>query len=206
MQDRRKGRPASAGKPCARPSRISTVPATLSEPKIWSLNFEPRTWFTPLKVSTPTPAVSPGAVIRPLRASDEAQWRGLWQGYLTFYETALPDEVTAATFARLLSDDPDEMRGRVAEVEGRLVGMVHYVRHRHCWRDEKVTYLQDLFALPETRGTGLGRALIEEVYREADAGGTPMVYWLTAGSNVTARQLYDRIGVLTPFIEYDRPE
>ena len=153
-----------------------------------------------------TPAAAPAPLIRPLRASDEAEWRTLWQGYLTFYETALPEEVTAATFARLLSDDPDEMRGRVAEVGGRLVGMVHYVRHRHCWRDEKVTYLQDLFALPETRGTGLGRALIETVYREADSGGSPMVYWLTARDNATARQLYDRIAVLTPFIEYDRPE
>ncbi|MCF1710074.1 GNAT family N-acetyltransferase [Tabrizicola sp. J26] len=145
-------------------------------------------------------------MIRPLCSADEPQWRELWKGYLTFYETALPDEVTDATFARLQSDDPDEMRGRVAEVSGRLVGMVHYVRHRHCWRDEKVTYLQDLFALPETRGTGLGRALIEAVYREADLSGSPMVYWLTARSNATARQLYDRIGVLTPFIEYDRPE
>ena len=162
-------------------------------------------YVRPTPYTTP-PVASQGTVIRPLRASDEAQWRALWQGYLTFYETTLPEDVTAATFARLLSDDPDEMRGRVADVGGRLVGMVHYVRHRHCWRDEKVTYLQDLFALRETRGTGLGRALIEEVYREADAGGTPMVYWLTAKDNATARRLYDRIGVLTPFIEYDRPE
>lgn len=153
-----------------------------------------------------TPAMRDGTVIRPLRPTDEAGWRELWTGYLTFYETALPDEVTAATFSRLLSDDPDEMRARVAEVDGRLVGLVQYVRHRHCWRDEKVTYLQDLFARPETRGAGLGRALIEAVYREADAGGTPAVYWLTARGNATARRLYDRIAVLSPFIEYDRPE
>lgn len=153
-----------------------------------------------------TPAPAQGLTIRPLRPGDEAQWRDLWHGYLTFYETALPEEVTAATFARLLSDDPDEMRARVVEADGRLVGLVHYVRHRHCWRDEKVTYLQDLFARPETRGTGLGRALIETVYREADAGGTPMVYWLTARTNATARTLYDRIASFTPFIEYDRPE
>jgi GNAT superfamily N-acetyltransferase len=163
-----------------------------------------------LRYNRPAPFVTPSlrddVMIRPPRPEDADAWRRLWQGYLTFYETRLPDAVTDATFTRLLSSDPDEMRGRVIEMEGRLVALVHYVQHRHCWREEKVTYLQDLFALPETRGMGLGRALIETVYAEADAAGAPSVYWLTARDNATARQLYDRVGQLTPFIEYDRPE
>jgi len=47
--------------------------------------------------------------------------------------------------------------------------------------------------------------LIEAVYQAADANGTPSVYWLTQDFNTTARQLYDRIGVLSPFIRYNRP-
>ena len=49
-----------------------------------------------------------------------------------------------------------------------------------------------------------GRALIEAVYAAADANGTPFVYWLTQDFNTQARQLYDRIAKVTPFIRYQR--
>jgi GNAT superfamily N-acetyltransferase len=143
-------------------------------------------------------------IIRPLEASDEVEWRRLWKAYLAFYETELPEEIYATHFARLLGDDPQDFHGLVAELDGRLVGLTHYVFHRHGWRIENVCYLQDLYADPEVRGMGIGRALIEAVYAAADAEGAPAVYWLTQEFNTTARQLYDRIGVATPFIKYAR--
>ena len=112
--------------------------------------------------------------IRPLRATDEADWRRLWTGYLEFYKTSVPEAVYVSTFARLLGDD------------------------------EEVIYLQDLYVDPSVRGTGAGRALIEAVYAVADAAGTPAVYWLTQDFNTQARQLYDRIAQVTPFIRYNR--
>ena len=80
-----------------------------------------------------------------------------------------------------------------------------WMENRHGWKIENVCYLQDLYARPEARGTGVGRALIEAVYAEADAMGCPSVYWMTQEFNHTARQLYDRVGQLTPFIKYQRP-
>ena len=147
---------------------------------------------------------SPAALIRPLRPDDEAAWRGLWTGYLCFYNTEVPEGVYASTFARLLGDDPRDFSALVAEVDGRLVGLAHYLFHRHAWKVEEVCYLQDLFIAPEARGLGLGRALIEAVYARADAARAPSVYWLTQDFNATARQLYDRIGQVTPFIRYTR--
>ena len=142
--------------------------------------------------------------VRPLRATDEADWRRLWTGYLEFYETAVTEEVYRTTFARLLSGAPHEFHGLVAERDGRLIGLVHYLFHRHCWRIENVVYLQDLYVDPEARGSGAGRALIEAVYAAADAAGCPSVYWLTQDFNATARRLYDRVATLTPFIKYQR--
>ena len=142
--------------------------------------------------------------IRPLRASDEADWRRLWAGYLAFYETTLPEQVYATTFARLLDPARPQQNALVAEQGGRLVGLVHYIYHAHNWRLEDVCYLQDLYVAPETRGTGAGRALIEAVYAAADANGTPAVYWMTQDFNTTARQLYDRIAKVSPFIRYNR--
>jgi GNAT superfamily N-acetyltransferase len=143
-------------------------------------------------------------IVRPLRAEDEADWRRLWTGYLTFYKSSVPEEVYRSTFARLLGDDPHDFHGLVAEQGGRVIGLTHYLFHRHCWRIENVVYLQDLFVDPEVRGTGAGRALIEAVYAAADAAGCPTVYWLTQDFNATARQLYDRIATVTPFIKYQR--
>ena len=85
-----------------------------------------------------------------------------------------------------------------------LLGIVHFLYHSHCWREERVCYLQDLFADPEVRGTGVGRALIEAVYEQADREGAPAVYWLTQDFNAEARKLYDRIASATPFVKYVR--
>ena len=143
-------------------------------------------------------------VIRPLEARDREDWARLWTGYLQFYETSVAPEVYDSTFARLLGDDPRDFNCFVAELDGKLVGLTHYLFHRHAWRIEEVCYLQDLYADPEVRGTGVGRALIEAVYAAADAYGAPAVYWLTQEFNTTARQLYDRIGKVSPFIRYNR--
>ena len=143
--------------------------------------------------------------IRPLRAEDEADWRVLWTGYLDYYETSVPEEVYQTTFTRLLGDDPQDFSCLVAERDGTLLGLTHYLFHRHAWKVENVCYLQDLYAAPEARGTGIGRALIEAVYDAADKAGAPAVYWLTQDFNKTARQLYDRVAALTPFIRYNRP-
>ncbi|MCV3271018.1 GNAT family N-acetyltransferase [Roseobacter sinensis] len=147
----------------------------------------------------------PGTVsLRPLRAADKAEWADLWTAYLAFYETSRPADLYDLYFERLLGDDPQDYACIVAEAGGRLVGLTHYLFHRHGWSEENVCYLQDLYAVPEVRGQGVGRALIEAVYAAADAAGAPGVYWLTQDFNTTARQLYDRIGVKTPFIKYNR--
>lgn len=143
-------------------------------------------------------------VIRPLAASDEADWRRLWRAYLAFYETERPEEVYATTFARLLSGRPGEFAGFIALHDGRAVGLTHYLFLRSCWAIADSCYLQDLYADPEVRGTGIGRALIEAVYAAADRHGASGVYWMTQEFNTTARRLYDRIGTKTPFIRYQR--
>lgn len=143
--------------------------------------------------------------IRAITPTDAPDWRRLWRDYLAFYETELPEEVFATTFARITSGQPGEYRGLLALRGGRAVGLAHYLFHRSCWSVADTCYLQDLYADPEVRGLGIGRALIEAVYAAADTEGAASVYWLTQDFNHTARRLYDRIGVKTPFIEYNRP-
>ncbi|MGR3291460.1 MAG: GNAT family N-acetyltransferase [Paracoccaceae bacterium] len=142
--------------------------------------------------------------IRPVRNRDFDDWVALWTAYLTFYKSTLPDETKQIAFDRLLAPDTN-VHGLIAEIAGRPVGLVHFLYHEHMWCPEGVCYLQDLYADPEYRGQGIGRALIEAVYAAADAAGKPKVYWMTQEFNAEARLLYDRIATLTPFIKYARP-
>jgi GNAT superfamily N-acetyltransferase len=140
--------------------------------------------------------------IRPAVAADHAAWLPLWQGYQAFYQTEIPAATTAETWRRLM--DPSEpMACAVAEAkDGRLLGLVHTVMHRSTWTVGNYCYLQDLFVAQDTRGLGVGRALIEQVYREAQAQGCSRVHWLTHETNTNAMQLYDRIATKSGFVQY----
>ena len=144
-------------------------------------------------------------VIRPLHKDDEGEWRRLWTAYLAFYETVLPEEIFATTFARLTGEVAEgEYRGLLATLDGKPVGLAHYLFHRSCWTVGNVCYLQDLYADSEVRGQGVGRALIEAVYRRAEEEGSKEVYWMTQEFNATARRLYDGIADRTPFMIYQK--
>lgn len=143
--------------------------------------------------------------IRAIRRADYEQWLPLWQGYNAYYgrsdETALPPDVTAATWQRFF-DAYEPLWALVAEREGRLLGLVHYLFHRNTNRIEPVCYLEDLFTAEAARGKGVGRALVEAVYERARAAGVTRVYWLTEETNATARRLYDQVAEKTAFIVY----
>lgn len=139
--------------------------------------------------------------IRPAQATDFDQWLPLWKGYQAFYKTTIADAVTQQTWQRFL-DPLEPMHCAVADRDGVLVGLVHYIEHRSCWTTGDYVYLQDLFALPEVRGQGVGRALIEHVYAQATALGASRVWWLTHETNQHAMQLYDRVADKSGFVQY----
>ena len=139
--------------------------------------------------------------IRPLACDDRAQWEPLWEAYLAFYKTSVPDDVTDTTFARFF-DEAEPMHALVAAQDGEMVGIVHYIFHRSTWTKGPYCYLQDLFTAEHARGGGVGRKLIEAVYERAKAAGGSRVYWLTQEDNATARALYDKLAERSGFIQY----
>lgn len=141
--------------------------------------------------------------IRPLQQGDEQNWRRLWTAYLEFYKATVPEEVYQTTWKRLFTDGEFEPKGFLALIDGKPVGLVHYLYHRSCWSVVNNCYLQDLFTAAETRGKGVGAALIEAVKQEAGKIGVTNVYWMTHETNTTARKLYDRVARQTGFLEYD---
>ena len=143
--------------------------------------------------------------IRPIRRTDYEGWRPLWDGYNAFYgrsgATSLPEEITQTTWERFF-DATEPVHALVAEEEGSLVGLVHYLYHRSTTRLRDVCYLQDLFTAPKLRGLGVGRRLIHAVYDAARAAGCPRVYWQTQVTNQPGRALYDKVAQHAGFIVY----
>lgn len=146
-------------------------------------------------------------LVRPIRREDHAAWRPLWDGYNAFYgrsgETALDERTTARTWERFF-DAAEPVHAFVAEVDGRVVGLVHYLFHRSTTRLTDVCYLQDLFTDPALRGRGVGRALIEAVAAAAREAGSSRVYWQTHTTNAAGRALYDKVAEHRGFIVYAR--
>jgi GNAT superfamily N-acetyltransferase len=144
--------------------------------------------------------------VRDVQRGDFPAWKPLWQGYNAFYgrrgKTALPDEITNLTWSRFF-DGYEPIHALVAEQHDRkLVGLVHYLFHRSSTGLRSNCYLQDLFTVESARGQGIGRALIEEVYRRAAQAGSGRVYWQTHETNSTAMKLYDKLAEKSGFIIY----
>jgi GNAT superfamily N-acetyltransferase len=136
------------------------------------------------------------------------QWLPLWDGYNAFYgrsgPTALPDDITATTWGRFF-DEMEPVHALVAELDGSLVGLTHYLFHRSTTLVDPICYLQDLFTSPDARGRGVGRALIETVYERARAAGSARVYWQTHETNHEAQSLYRQVAERSGFLVYRKP-
>jgi GNAT superfamily N-acetyltransferase len=149
--------------------------------------------------------MSGNLTVRPVARQDFEQWLPLWDGYNAFYgrsgPTALDPEITRMTWQRFF-DAYEPVHALVAESDGRLLGLVHYLFHRSTIAIQPNCYLQDLFTTADARGKGVGRALIDGVYQRARQAGSPRVYWLTHETNHTARQLYDKVAENSGFIVY----
>jgi D-amino-acid N-acetyltransferase len=117
--------------------------------------------------------------IRALEKADEKEWRNLFLAYHDYYQITPNDKVISTTFARFF----DEMEPMYAALaigeEGKPVGFTHWVYHRSTLAVNDYLYLHDLFVKEDVRSKGVGRSLIEHVYKDADKTEAARVYWQT---------------------------
>jgi GNAT superfamily N-acetyltransferase len=143
--------------------------------------------------------------VRKLEPRDRDAWDRLFAGYIAFYKATVPPDVIEMTWQRLMAGLADFHIGLVAvDDTDAPIGIAHVLFHRSTWTAGRYCYLEDLFVDPAARGHGAGRALIEAVYREADARQCARTYWATQEFNYRARSLYDQLATKSPFVQYRR--
>jgi GNAT superfamily N-acetyltransferase len=140
--------------------------------------------------------------VRAVKKEDKDRWLELFKAYIVFYESELSAEQFELTWNRIHSDF--NMYGLVAEQDGKIIGIAHYIFRPSTWAVKDFCYLEDLFVDPAVRGTGAGRALIEHLTEIARKAGSERLYWTTAPDNVTARRLYDKVAT-TNRVQYRIP-
>lgn len=132
-------------------------------------------------------------LIRPIKQQDKSRWLELFKAYIEFYKSQLSDAQYELTWQRINSDF--NMHGLLAEVDGHIVGLAHYIFRPDTWEMEDFCYLEDLYVDPKARKVGIGRALIKAVEEIAVAKGSKRLYWTTAPDNSVARSLYEKLAV-----------
>ena len=124
--------------------------------------------------------------------SDFSEWRVLWDEYLAFYETSRSESHTLSLWQRLF-DAGDPIECLVADMDGRVIGLTHYLPHADTFDDRPICYLSDLYVDSSARGQGIATLLIRAVEQRSKDQGWWSVYWQTAEDNQQARALYDKI-------------
>jgi ribosomal protein S18 acetylase RimI-like enzyme len=141
--------------------------------------------------------------IAPAQQSDWPDWQTLWKAYCDFYEVTLSDAQTSLTWQRIL-DPSHTINSYIArQDDGAALGFVTYLMHPSTWIDVGDCYLEDLYVTAESRGLGVGNALIQAVKQTSIGAGCERLYWNTNINNTQARALYDKItGGSTEHIRY----
>lgn len=136
---------------------------------------------------------------RKLSAKDFIQWKMLWNDYLVFYETDLPEEITKTAWERIISGDIENIG--VFDNE-KLIAFMHFHSQINTWKIGKVYYLEDLFVSPEYRRQGIAKNLLEYLFELAKNKGYERVYWLTDKNNKQAQALYEQFAYQTDYVLY----
>lgn len=144
----------------------------------------------PVRVVPPSPA-------------HRSDWERLYAGYAAFYGVVQTQAMRDTVWGWLM-DPAHELEGLVAEdPSGRAVGLAHFRPYPRPLRGGYGGFLDDLFVDPQCRGARIADALIEAVAAIGRQRGWPVLRWITAGDNLRARRVYDRLAGRTMWITYD---
>jgi GNAT superfamily N-acetyltransferase len=135
-----------------------------------------------------------GTVVRPSTVEDLPDLLPLLRGYGAFYG-AHPDDEALLGMARAFCEGTGGGSQLVARAQsGDLVGFATVLWSWDTTTGSPLAVMEDLFVDDQTRGRGVGRALLEACAGLARGRGYRALAWETAPDNARAQHLYDATG------------
>jgi ribosomal protein S18 acetylase RimI-like enzyme len=100
----------------------------------------------------------------------------------------------------------DDSFAFIAEEDGRPVGYVigFYDQPHFMWATGRVGHVDSFYVLPELRGRGVGRLLMDAAYAAMREAGAETVALEMVAENDVARKFYEREGFTTTFVQMHR--
>jgi len=144
--------------------------------------------------------------IAPVTVEEFERLLPLIAAYQRFYEVEEIDEARNREFFRrfLAPSTAGLLLG--ARRDGAFLGYACLYWHFSSLSARTATLMNDLFVVPEARGAGVGRALIEASLAVARERGDANLEWSTAPDNHTAQRLYDSTGAeRSSWLSYELP-
>jgi len=195
-----------AGGPDWEPIAPRVIRSTVPDPRI-----VPPTMASLVSMSDDARSESMGDrrwIVRPVRDDEFAPWSNLFRGYADFYHWELGETQVTAIWSWIHVEHLIEALVAVESDEsglerGPLVGLAHLRTWVRPLRGTVNGYLDDLFVLPELRGTGVVDAIFRELDAVAVRRGWPVIRWTTAEDNLRAQSVYDRYASRTTWVTYD---
>ena len=141
-------------------------------------------------------------IIRQINSKDFDKWRSAYHYYAEHYEVSLTEEGIKTTWNWLM-DDKQTLRGIVAENKNNIIGIAHYRAMPSPLRGKYIGFLDDLIIIPEKRGTGIGKQLLDKIKEIGIKEKWSIVRWITKDDNYQARTLYDKVAVKSDWNMYE---
>jgi GNAT superfamily N-acetyltransferase len=119
----------------------------------------------------------------------------LMRAYCDFYD-ATPADVELLELSRALLADPERegIQLIAREAQGSAVGFATIFWSWSTTAASRIGIMNDLYVLPQARGSGLADRLIGACAERCAERGARSLEWQTAPSNVRAQAVYDRCG------------
>ena len=119
-----------------------------------------------------------------------------------FYKVPM-NAVILDTLWTWIHDKKHVVNGICYDLEGKIVGIVHYREMPRPIKGQYMGFLDDLFVEPNYRGQKIAQKFIEHLKSLSKANNWYGIRWITHSSNKNAKKLYDKIANNTGFDLYE---
>ena len=137
--------------------------------------------------------------------ADRPQWEKLYAQYAEFYKMPMTSEILETVWSWIVDPQHPFYCLIAKSDQGQVLGLMHCREMASPLRGGYVGFLDDLFVLPEFRGSGVVDELFKHLKSFSRNKGWPFVRWMTSEDNYRACGVYDKLAVKTHWLTYQMP-